>query len=270
MKKNIFILLLLIPFIGLSQMRERFKSTDWEKYELKGKVKEVLHKEYIPRFSNDTTYTLELYDIVLALLNYKLEFNKTGNLNTLTELKLEDSLIASVVWNYKYNSKNRIVQEKRVSLQYSKDTIIWNYQYKGNSITNIQQLDKTYKILYYTYKQKGNVEYLSQTNSDSSYIGKRVFVYDKKNRLIRDEDYENQKTIQHLTVSTYKDNGSNKKHRDTITSIKYNYRLYNEFEYNEYGDIIIMKTGSFTDAPSSVNKYTYVYDKKGNWIEKKI
>jgi hypothetical protein len=217
--KNIhLIILFLIPTVGFSQMRERLNSTDLERYKLTGKVKQVIHKEYEPRFSNDSTYTLELYDF-LAPHNYKLEFNLNGNLNTRTELRKEnDSLKAGAVWKYKYDSNKRILEEKRISFQYSRDTMIWNYEYKGDSIINVNQLDKTYKILYYTYKQKGNMEYLNHANSDSSFVTKKLFVYDKKNRLTRYEDYSDKDYVQDLKISTYKDTISkNKFTLNTIT-----------------------------------------------------
>ncbi|WMI65456.1 hypothetical protein RBH94_15495 [Aestuariibaculum sp. YM273] len=205
MKNNYLIILFLIPIIGFSQIRERLNSTDLEKHGLTGKVKKVIHKEYEPRFSNDSTYTLELYDF-LAPHNYKLEFNYNGNLNIKTELRKEnDSLKTVAIWKYKYDYNNRILKEKRISFQYSKDTMIWNYEYKGDSIINVNQLDKTYKILYYSYKQEGNKEYLNLANSDSSHITKKLFTYDKQNRMTRYEDYADKDYIQDLRITTYKD-----------------------------------------------------------------
>ena len=250
-------------------MRERLNSTDLERYGLTGNVKEVIHKEYEPRFSNDSTYTLKLYDF-LAPHNYKLEFNQNGNLNTRSELRKEnDSLKTGAVWKYKYDSNNRILQEKRISFQYSKDTMIWNYKYKGDSIINVNQLDKTYKILYYTYKQKGNKEYLNHANSDSSYITKKLFTYDKQNRMTRYEDYANKDYIQDLRISTYKDTISKNKFKEIIIWTKYNNSSYNEFEYDKNGNVITIKIGNFVGKEPSINRYEYVYDKKGNWVEKK-
>jgi|TARA_R110000787_G_C13358764_1_gene439856 hypothetical protein len=269
MKNTYIIILILIPIVGFSQMRERLNSTDLERYGLTGNVKEVIHKEYEPRFSNDSTYTLKLYDF-LAPHNYKLEFNQNGNLNTRSELRKEnDSLKTGAVWKYKYDSNNRILQEKRISFQYSKDTMIWNYKYKGDSIINVNQLDKTYKILYYTYKQKGNKEYLNHANSDSSYITKKLFTYDKQNRMTRYEDYANKDYIQDLRISTYKDTISKNKFKEIIIWTKYNNSSYNEFEYDKNGNVITMKIGNFVGKEPSINRYDYVYDKKGNWVEKK-
>lgn len=135
--KAIYIIIFLVPTVGFSQMRKRLNSTDLERYGLNGNVKQVIHKEYEPRFSNDSIYSLELYDF-LAPHNYKLEFNRDGNLNTRTELRKDnDSLISGAIWRYKYDSNNRILQEKRISFQYAKDTMIWNYEYKGDSIINV-------------------------------------------------------------------------------------------------------------------------------------
>ncbi len=268
--KNIYlIIIILVPTIGFTQMRERLNSTDLERYKLTGKVKQVIHTEYEPRFSNDSTYTLKLYDF-LAPHNYKLEFNRNGNLKTRIELRKEnDSLKVGAVWKYTYDSNNRILQEKRISFQYSKDTMIWNYKYKGDSIIKVNQLSKTYKILYYTYKQRGNMEYLNHANSDSSLVTKKLFVYDKQNRLIRYEDYLDKDYVQDLRISTYKDTISKNKFTEIIIWNKYNTSSYNEFEYDKNGNVVLMKIGNFVGLKPSVNKYEYVYDKKGNWIEKK-
>lgn len=267
--KQTCLILLLIPIVGFSQMRERLNITDLERYGLKGSVLEIIHKEYEPKFSNDSTYTLELYDF-LAPHNYKLEFNQNGNLNTRTELRKEnDSLIAGAIWNYKYDQNKRILQEKRISYQYSKDTTIWNYEYKGDSIINVQQLDKTYKVLYYTYRQEGNFEYLNHANSDSSYITKKLFVYDNLNRLTRMEDYADKEFVQDMRISTYNDTISNNKFKEIVIWTKHDNSFYNEFEYDKNGNVITMIIGNFSEDKKSINRYEYIYDDRNNWIEKR-
>lgn len=267
--KQTFLIFLLIPFLGFSQMRELLNSTDLERYGLKGSVSELIHKEFEPRYSNDSTYTLELYDF-LAPHNYKLEFNNNGNLESKTELRKEnDSLIAGAIWNYIYDQNNRIQQEQRVSYQYSKDTMTWNYEYKGDSIVSVQQLDKTYKVLYYTYRQEGIFEYLNHANSDSSYQTKKLYVYDKYNRLTRMEDYADKEFIQDMRISTYNDTITNNKFIEIMIWTKHNNSFYNQFEYDKNGNVITMIIGNFSDDKKSVNRYEYVYDDKNNWIEKR-
>lgn len=270
MKKtiNILIIVFLIPIFGVSQMRERLNSTDIERHKLTGKVKQVTHKEYKPRFSTDTTYTLKLFDFLVPN-NYKLEFNRYGNLTTRTELREEnDPLKAGAVWKYKYDSNNRILEEKRISFQYAKDTTIRKYEYLGDSIINVKQFDRMYNLLYYTYKQNGNMEYLNQANSDSSFITRKRFVYDKQSRLTRYEDYTNKDYIQDLRVFTYSDNVSKNKCTEVMIWAKYNSSFYHEYKYDENGNAVEMKIAGFKGAEPSLNRYTYVYDKKGNWIEK--
>ncbi len=268
MKKR-FLLIFFLPIIGFSQMRNRLNSTDLKRYELKGNVKEVFFKEYEPRFSNDSTYSLELYDF-LGSSNFKLEFNKYGNLKTKSELrKRNDSIKIGAIWKYKYDKRNRILKEQRLSFQYSKDTITWNYEYIGDSIINIEQLDKTYKILYYTYLEKGNNEFLNHANSDSSYVTKRLYVYDKFNRITRSEDYENKDFIQDLRITTYKDTITINKFKEVVIWTKHNNSFYNEFEYDKNGNSIKMIIGNFNNNDPSINRYEYDYDKNGNWIEKR-
>ncbi len=267
--KKIFLILILLPIVGFSQMRSRLNSTDLKRYDLKGNVKEMIFKEYEPRFSKDTTYTLELYDF-LGPSNFKLEFNKFGNLKSKSELRSEnDSIKVGAIWHYKYDNKNRILKEQRFSFQYSKDSTTWNYQYIGDSIINIQQLDKIYKILYYTYIEKGNFEYLNHANSDSSYVTKRLYVYDKFDRVIRSEDYENKDYIQDLRITTYNDTVSSNVFKEVLIWTKYNDSFYNEFEYNENDNFNKMIIGNFNKNETSINRYEYDYDQKGNWIEKR-
>jgi hypothetical protein len=136
MKKRL-LLVFLLPIIGFSQMRNILNSTDLNGYGLKGNIKEVTFKEYEPRFSNDSIYNLELCDFP-AVHKYKVEFNKFGNLKTKYKLiKYNDSIKVGAIWQFKYDKINRILSEKKLLFRYSRDTIIWNYEYFGDSIINI-------------------------------------------------------------------------------------------------------------------------------------
>jgi hypothetical protein len=209
-----------------------------------------------------------LYDF-FGLQNYELDFHQNGYLETKTELGTEnDSLKAIAVWEYKYDAKNRIIQEKNISFKHSKDTVIWNYQYEGDSVTYIQQLDKTFQILYYTYIQNGELEYLNTANSDSSYLTKYLYKYDKQNRLIRFENYTNKEFVQDLKIYTFKDTISRNKFKEISISARNNRSSYSEFEYDERGNVTTVIIGDFVSSEPAINKYTYVYDERGNWIEK--
>lgn len=267
--KQFYLLFLIIPFFSFSQIRKQLNETDLSLYNLNGSVKEVIHTEYEPKYSNDSTYTLQLYDF-LGPHNYKLSFSKIGNLNEKVELKKEqDSLIAGSTWTYEYDKKNRIKEKLLISHQYSKDTIRWEYSYIGDSIIDIKQLDKTYKVLYYTYLEKGEYEYLNHTNSDSSYTTKNLFVYDNQNRLIRSEKYEDSNYIKDLQIKTYTDSISQNVFKEVNIWTKYKNNFYRQFEYDKNNNPIKMIIGRFDNNKESINCYEYIYDKKGNWIIKK-
>ncbi len=268
MKKSL-LLIFLLPIIGFSQMRNRLNLNDLNRYGLKGNVKEVTFKEYEPRFSNDSTYNLELYDF-LAVHNYKIEFNKFGNLKTKSELRKEnDSIKVGAIWQYQYDKINRILNETKLSFQYSKDTVTWNYEYVGDSIINIQQLNNNEKTSKYSYIEKDENEFFYHSNSDSSYMTKRLFVYDKFNRVTRSEDYKNKNFIQELIIKTYTDTISNNVFKEVVIWTKFNDSFYNEFEYDEKGSPIKMIIGNFKNNDPSINRYEYKYDRIGNWIQKR-
>ena len=266
---HLYLLFLIIPIFGFSQIRNLLNQDDVSRYNLKGQVKELTHKEYEPRYSNDSTYILEPYDF-LGPHNYKWNFDESGNLINKTELKLEnDSLIAGAPWTTQFDGANRIIKKTRISHQYSKDTTQWKYEYLGDSIINVRQFDNTYKVLYYTYREVDNKEYLNTANSDSSYITKSLFVYDKYDRLIRSENYENSSYIEDIRINTYTDTISNNIFKTLNIWTKFNDNFYNQFEYDEYNNVVKMIIGRFDTDKESINRYEYVYDAKVNWIEKK-
>ena len=120
-------------------MRERLNSTDIVRHSLKAKVNELIHKEYRPRFSNDSTYTLELGGSI-TVNHYKLNFDQKGYLKTKIILeKKGDSLTKGDVWLYKYDKNNRIVQEKIISRYSPRDTTALTYEYVGDTIINIRR-----------------------------------------------------------------------------------------------------------------------------------
>ena len=96
-----------------------------------------------------------------------------------------------------------------------------------------------------------------------------LYLYDKFNRVIRSEDYENKLFVQDLRITSYKDTITSNKFKEVVIWTKHNNSFYNEFEYNENDNSIKMIIGSFNKNDTSINRYEYDYDKFGNWIEKR-
>ena len=243
-------------------MRERFHMNDLKRYKLNGKVKDVKYIEYEPRYNkNDSTYVLKIFDF-LSMKNYVSTFNRLGYLEKKVELSfdLKDSMSVSAIWTYGYDKKNRIIREFRDSKKYG-DTSSWNYTYNKNN-TLIKYYHKDYHVLYYKYYQIKYLELLTTANSDSSYQTKMKFVYDKRNRLVRYENFEDKDSILDLKILRY-----NNKSRNYIFEMnedkKYKFKINKFYKYNEYGNVIKI----FNEEQKLTGWFRYVYDRKKNWIE---
>lgn len=251
------------------QHRQRLISTDLERFGLKGNIKSLTHMDYDPVKNISDTSSLRVDHFLLAPNNHTLVFNTYGFLTKKTEfeyLHREDTLKPKGVWNYSYDSLNRINQETYYWNNYSNDTTIWVYEYFGDSVTLIHKYDDTYKHMRYRYAQRKNIEYLTTANSDSSYLTRVLFVYDKQNRLIRREEYEDQNTITFIRSWNYADSLFNNPSLDVGISAKHNYGPI--IIINEYDSLqnLTLSRGVNSGKPK-VTEYTY--DSYGNWIERR-
>jgi hypothetical protein len=251
------------------QNRQRLISTDLERLGLKGNIKSLTHLDYDPIKNISDTTSLRIDHFFLAPNNHTLVFNLDGFLTMNTEfeyLHREDSLKPKGVWNYSYDSLNRINQETYYWNNNSKDTTIWVYEYFGDSVTLIHKYDDTYKHMRYRYEQRRNIEYLTTANSDSSYLTRVLFAYDNQNRLIRKEEYEDQNTITFIRSWAYADSLSNSPSTDVGISAKHNYGPI--IIFNEYDSLqnIKLSKGVNSDKPT-ITEYTY--DRYGNWTERR-
>ncbi len=245
-------------------MRERFYMNDLKRQKLNGKVKDVKFIEYEARYNKeDSTYTLKIFDF-LSMKNNISSFNKLGYLEKKTELSfdIKDSMSISAIWTYQYDKKNRIIREFRDSKK-NGDTSSWNYKYMNNN-TLIKYYQKDYHVLYYKYSQMNEVELLTTANSDSSYQRKMKFIYDKENRLIRYENYENTDSIVSQRVLSYT-NESRNFNNEINEDKKYKYKINKSFEYDENGNVKKI----FNEEQKLTGWFEYVYDRNKNWIEQK-
>jgi hypothetical protein len=231
---------------------------------LNGKVKDVKFIEYEARYNTkDSTYTLKIFDF-LSMKNNISSFNKLGYLEKKTELSfdIKDSMSISAIRTYQYDKENRIIREFRESKKYG-DTSSWNYKYSKNN-TLIKYYQKDYQVLYYKYSQVNDVELLTTANSDSSYQRKMKFIYDKENRLIRYENYENTDSIVSQRILSY--NNESRNFRNEINEDKkYKYKINKSFEYDENGNVKKI----FNEEKKLIGWFEYVYDRNKNWIEQK-
>lgn len=269
MKKIIIFLFIIIPFIAKSQMRERIYFNDLYRNQLKGNVKELKHVEYEPIYKSETEFELKIHFTPFVRNNYSVKFNNKGYLEEKSQLTLnKDSLVLDNKWYYYYDKKNKIKKEGN---KYS----TWDYEYIGDSITKIIQLHKTYDSpKYYNYTQKGSDELLNTFNVDSSYQTKILFVYDKYNRIIRIENYDNKEFIQQLTLRNYEDtiaqNPNNEIYIYTNGNPYIDVFTKSNYVYDNKNNPIKREFENLNPNKNKTEKYQYTYDKQGNWIEKEM
>ena len=265
------LILILFTVTAFGQHRQRLNSTDLERFGLMGKVKSYSHIDYQSFLEKDSLKDLRVDNFILAPNNYKIEFNNNGYINLKTELaylRKKDTLIEKGLWVYEYDELNRIKEENYYWNNRSKDTTQWVYKYPDDSTTIIHQYDKTYKHLRYQYQQSDNLEYFTKANSDSSYVAKGLFVYDKFNRIIRIEKYENKDYIQNLRSQNYIDTIIKNPSVKVWISTKYNAPpAISTHEYDSFGNEI---KSSGVGKGSRIHLTEYKYDKYKNWIEKKV
>ncbi len=245
------------------------------KRNIKGNVKKMKFLKYEVNYVNDSTYVKKIEDFILPS-NYILFFDKKGRKIKKVELRLKnDNLIEKGAWYYTYKN-DRIKKEVYYWNNRSKDSTVWFYEYPNKTTQLITKkhftsssLFDSPRIHFYSYKRKGNKEYFKSYNSDSSFVQRRLFTYDKYNRIMRIENYEDKDYLMDITFKTYRDSSSRNPYQVVSSYTKYDEPrpAIIRYRYNKYGDAIKIINLSFPNEKRiGINKY--IYDSKGNWVKK--
>lgn len=265
------LIFLLFTTSAFAQQRQRLNSSDLERFELKGNVKTYSHIDYQIFSAKDSLNDLIVDDFILIPNNYRMEFNKVGYIQRKVELVYllsKQALSEKGVWTYEYDNQKRIKEERYNWNNYSSDVTQWVYTYPNDSTTIIDQYDKTYKHIRYQYIESGKLEHFTKANSDSSYVTKGLFVYDKYNRITRIEEYENKDFIQSLSTQSYSDTLTKQPYVKVWVFTKYDApAAISLHEYDTFGNEI--KTTDI-GKKSRIHLTEYKYDQHNNWIEKKV
>lgn len=266
MKNKIIFTLILLPNLIFSQHRIRLEFNDLHRYHLKGNVENLKYFEYNVTYENDSIAQVKLEDFLVPK-NYKIEFNREGYIKRKTEYRLKnDSIIEKGLWIYNYE-KDKIKNEIYYWNNNSKDTTQWHYLYPDERTTIInQESTMSPKLMHYIYEQDKNKEYYKSINADSSYIGRSLYVYDKQNRIIRIEKYDDQEYTRDIILSTYADSINFNPKVTASSYTKYDAPLFiNQFKFNNQYDIIEIDGLDVSDDKKTIIEYKY--DDKKNWIE---
>ena len=254
MRVSLISAMLMVSFVfsGIAQYK-----TDWEKLNLKGKVKNITTTEYAMDETEGENNTRI----------YQYSFNNKGYL---TLESLREAMDTKYTNTYKYNAKNELTEE---TSQLQKSTSRRKYQYdtKNNTATinyyvannnlitkTIQKYDGSGKMTERT------VENLMGGNKKNKIVESYSFIYDNENRL---KEEKRRIDTTNTTVSyKYDDNGRliEKTEHDIGGITTY----WSTYQYNEQGDVT-EEVSAFRNYEKTVRKYTYVYGADGNWTERR-
>lgn len=285
MKKPILFFLVLLAFSCSEEKTEN----DLSKENLFGKVKSVETKEFYAIDSSGVVVKDGISKSKPIVLN---EYNKWGNLEKTTKFLLDNPQRNTKII-YSYNERNKLLKEEYYSVNDSLSSeVFYKYDENNNLIEWITYNDARLFNLKYIYKydnQNNLIEELFYGDSTYVYWGKEVYHYDNQNKTKKISQYNSEEILRREMIYDKKENLIEETEYDSLNvRFKWTYKYDNkgnEIEENRFG-----ADGSFhfkhiskyddkgnltertefnkNNNPVETEIYKYKYDKKGNWIEK--
>lgn len=148
------------------------------------------------------------------------------------------------------------------------ETASFSYFYLNDTSTSILEKRNGNLAFTYHYNLNNNTEEFTRVNADSSFIHKTYSEIDDKNRIMRKEDYANSTRIRSLTLNSYHDKHFLTPAKSLQSSGKGKQISLYENILDEYGNVVSEKITAFHTGDSNTTTYAYLYDDRGNWIEK--
>ncbi len=255
--RSILVFLLAVIIFGTAEAQMK---ADWKEYQLKGKVKSLKARETY-RYKKNGVFTEWEKTYGRLIL-----FNSTGSKTEFKEFYGNDSLTYRIA--YQYNAK-----EKQAELSYfnreGKLTGKTTYQYndKGDKIEERQftpdgQPDRKYT---YGYDERANLTEMTGYRKDGTLTSRTSYAYDNKNnrKALRVETPGYASSSREFT---YDDKGN------ISEEIWYNGADGVDFRFVRSYDGSGNKTQELKyrgrDRLLDMTKWTYEYDKTGNWIKR--
>jgi hypothetical protein len=221
--------------ISLSSVFVCGQNTDYNKWNLKGRVKSIRESSFSAK-DIDGKYMAD------SLQYYYLnEFNIYGN--KILDTKFLPDGKSDKNYTYKYDKDNRRTEEN----QYGRD-------------------GKLIRTISYTYDSNG---YLIEDNSieGNGKPGKKItYLYDEKGNVIEDDSYNGEGKLQKKFTYKYDIKGNKtENYRYSADSILEK-KVY--CTYDIQNNIIDESSYKSDDRPIAKYLYIYKYDNQNNWIEK--
>jgi YD repeat-containing protein len=255
---------------------------DWERFNLRGKVKQV-------SYSSQATNINPTDTIPVILERYLLTFTEHGQLESLETYAINGQMKDRKT--YSYNDKQQMIREVTLDANHAVfSETTYAYDADGNNHQKIQQLAEETYFHYFKYDSLGNPVHHLQVLGKDTLEAVITNTYDTKGHLIqsnhittRDEGKNN------MTISFVYDEHGNKTEETRarvgfeltrfIQTYDEQHRLIS-IQHTESGRLVeetrfdenfnpISNTRFGGTGESVTYSYTYTLDHKGNWTGRK-
>ncbi len=171
-------------------------------------------------------------------------YNEENRLTSQTAEWFDEQGAPARTWTYAYDSEGNLV-ERKYSHGDGSFSCRWSYRYNDRNDrteeTFLDSRDRAFSVNRTTYDTKGNKVFEESAGRGVSQGYRVIYEYDPVGRM-----------IENLRL----DSSGARVSRET-------------FRYNAGGDLIENNQYNFDDSLRSGTKYVYIYDRGGNWIERK-
>ena len=281
---------LVLLFFITSICNAQDKKTDWEKDEVKGKVKSIETKHYMAvdksgsigkgiELTNDDLYMMQdtaslLYPYTYTTYDYILaKYNSNGYITERIYSDRRDGgtfIQTNVIeYNNKYNAI-KIYSEDSLTHENGKD--VWNVVIKYNDngqateesyYRSDESLDRKYT---YKYDEKGNKIEDNRYYSDGNLYNKYIYKYDDKGNKIETSEYYSNESLSNKYIYKYDEKGNIVKTSECRSddSLRDTYICKYDEKGNKVEEIFYRSDGSLYET------CIYKYDEKGNIVVENI
>lgn len=278
--KKIITFLALFLTVGIANAQ-----TDWQKEELKGKVKELTEKrkksmkdvppsEWAIIQDKTLVFNIQGYKTESNDLNYEkrdenhIAYEYDAKVKLVLEKDLSSRGEPRVVKGYAYDKKNNLITEVKYDI-FGKPTEGTIYTYdKSNNLVKIESENTGYGTSEktYTYNSKNQIIEENEASWHGRY--RYTFEYDSKGNITAKNEY-NSKQITNTVKSQYADNGKISEettftYKDGEAPKKTYYRTYKYDAMNNLTEYISQSHHLTTPFTTT---YKYEYDTFKNWVK---
>ena len=236
MKKILLGFIAILSLTFISCYKKKAKETDWEKFNLRGKVKSITSTEY---------KTVEKFGEVQRDSLISKEISKYNDKGNVTEIASYDS--------------DGSIKQKQTKKYNDKENVIEHVRYKSGGALDCKET--------YRYNKKGILIEYVRYKSDGALDCKETYRYNKKGSLIEHVRYKSGGELDCKETYSHnkKENKKEKKHiryaSDGSLYVKYS-EIYKYDKKANLIELIRYKSGG-----ALYWKETYRYNKKGSLIE---